>query len=484
MDHDVRPERADVTGRWTRADTFALVGVTLLGGIVRFVRLSTPGRIVFDEVYYAQDACVFVQGGGGVCRIASPLADEHPHLAKWLIAAGIELFGYTPFGWRVAPALFGTIGVALLYLLGRRLLGSTLAATAAAGLLAVDLLWFVSSRVAMLDVFVATFALAAVLFAVMDRDRPDAGAEGRERVRDRPWLLAAGLAAGAATASKWSGIWFWGLVVVVPLAWDAARWRRLVGGRPFAAVWRGTWWVRLWSLVLLPGLLYVVSFGNRFSGGLLVAPWSRDSWWWDLAQRQRMMLTFHLGLEGTPFPYTSPAWAWPVVKRPVVFAFDDDGGRFTEILAMGNPLVWLPALVAVIWLAVRWVRRRDPAAPEGAIVAAFAAGYVPWLVLTQRRSFAFIFYLLPAVPFLLLALVRIGQASRARRGGRVAIVAYLVLVASSFAWFYPIVAWVPLEPSAWQARMWFRDCRAELLTGDPPHPSFVPGPPPDGWCWK
>ena len=21
------------------------------------------------------------------------------------------------------------------------------------------------------------------------------------------------------------------------------------------------------------------------------------------------------------------------------------------------------------------------------------------------------------------------------------------------------------------------------LTGDPPHPSFVPGPPPDGWCW-
>ncbi|HYJ60556.1 MAG TPA: phospholipid carrier-dependent glycosyltransferase [Actinomycetota bacterium] len=467
-------------------DTFAVVGVTLLAGVVRFLRLSTPGRVVFDEVYYAQDACVFVRGGGGVCTIASPLADEHPHLAKWLIAGGIELFGYTPFGWRMAPALIGTLGVALLYVLARRLLGSTLAATFAAGLLAVDLLWFVQSRVAMLDVFVATFVLAAVLFVVVDRDRADAdpASRDRERIRDRPWLLAGGLAAGAATASKWSGIWFWALVVTVPFAWDAARRRGEVDGGGYAAVWRATWRMRLWSLVVLPGILYVASFGNRFPGGLLVPPWSHDSWWWDFAQRQKMMLTFHLQLEGTPFPWTSPAWAWPVVKRPVVFAFEQDGGRFVEVLALGNPLVWIPALVAVVVLAVRWARRRDMSQPEGVIVAGFAAAYVPWLVLTQQRSFVFIFYLLPAVPFLVLALVRLGQRLVVGRRWAVAVVAvYLPVIVALFAWFYPIAAWVPLEPDAWQARMWFRDCRAELLTGDPPHPSFVPGPPPDGWCW-
>ncbi|HEX6845320.1 MAG TPA: phospholipid carrier-dependent glycosyltransferase, partial [Actinomycetota bacterium] len=280
MDADAHAMRA--ASRWTGGDTLALLAVTLVGGALRFVRLSAPGRIVFDEVYYAQDACVFVRGGGGACSIASPLADEHPHLAKWLIAAGIEVFGYTPFGWRFAAALIGTIGIGLLYLLARRLFGSTLAATAAALLLAVDLLWFVQSRVAMLDVFVATFGLAAVLFAVLDRDRRAPPAETpTERVRDRPWLLAAGLAAGAAVASKWSGVWFWALVVIVPFAWDATRARRAGADRPSRTVLRRTWRPRLWSLAILPGLLYVVSFGNRFSGGLLVPPWSRDSWWWD-----------------------------------------------------------------------------------------------------------------------------------------------------------------------------------------------------------
>jgi len=488
---DVRAPSAPASRRWRRLDTVAVLAITVLGGVLRLVRLGVPGRIVFDEVYYAQDACVFVHGGGGVCRIASPLADEHPHLAKWLIAAGIEFFGYTPFGWRIASALAGTIGIALLYLLARRLLGTTLAASVAASLLAVDLLWFVQSRIAMLDVFVATFVLAAVLFIVIDRDRrrpdlpdPSDAPDRRDRLRDRPWLVAAGLAAGAATASKWSGIWFWVLVVVVPWAWDRTRRRAAGEDRPFAAVWRSTWWVRLWSLVLLPGVLYVASFGNRFPGGLLVPPWSRDSWWWDLAQRQKMMLTFHLGLEGAPFPWTSPAWAWPVVKRPVVFAFDDEGGRFTEILAMGDPFVWITALVAVVVVAIWWVRRRDMALPDGTILAGFAAAYVPWLALTQHRSFVFIFYLLPAVPFLILALVRVGQrVVRGRRWAMWIAGVSLAAVVALFVFFYPIAAWVPLQPDSWRSRIWLTDCRPELLTGDPPRPSFVPGPPPDGWCW-
>jgi dolichyl-phosphate-mannose--protein O-mannosyl transferase len=482
MDAAALPSRARAS-RWDRLDTLVLVALSAIAAGLRFVRLTTPGTIVFDEIYYAQDACVFVRGGGGVCSIASPLADEHPHLAKWLIAAGIEAFGYTPFGWRFAAALFGTLGVALLYVLARRLLGSTLAAAAAGTLLAVDLLWFVHSRVAMLDVFVATFALASVLFAVLDRDRTGVPSRARERLRDRPWLVAAGLAAAAAVSSKWSGVWFWAFVVVVPFAWDATRRRRDGEAGPWRAVLLATWSVRLWSLAVLPGILYVASFGNRFRGGLLVPPWSRDSWWWDLAQRQWMMLTFHLDMPGTPFPYTSPAWAWPLVKRPVVYAFETDGGRYVEILALGNPLVWVPALVAIVVLAVGWVRRRDPSRPEGTILAGFAAAYVPWLLLTQHRSFVFIFYLLPAVPFLVLGLVRAGQRLASTLPGRVVVGGYLVAVVALFAWFYPIVAFVPLEGEAWRSRIWFRDCREELLTGDPPRPSFTPGPPPEGWCW-
>ncbi|MFM9816048.1 phospholipid carrier-dependent glycosyltransferase, partial [Streptomyces scabiei] len=74
---------------------------------------------------------------------------------------------------------------------------------------------------ALLDVFLAFFVLLAFWFAVLDRrralDRLAALTIARERdgtappwgaiVWNRPWVVAAGAAAGAACAVKWSGVW-------------------------------------------------------------------------------------------------------------------------------------------------------------------------------------------------------------------------------------------------------------------------------------
>jgi dolichyl-phosphate-mannose-protein mannosyltransferase len=195
------------------------------------------------------------------------------------------------------------------------------------------------------------------------------------------------------------------------------------------------------------------------------------------------MLTYHVNFVDSPFPWTSPAWSWPFVKRPIVYEFGVVDGRYVEILAMGNPLVWVPALAAVIWLAVRWVRHRGAKVPDGVILAGFAAGYLPWLALGARRSSIFIFYLLPAVPFLLLALVRVGQQLAARMGGRVIVTGFVALNVAMFAFFYPVAAWVPLDPASWRSRIWFRDCSDELRRGEPPDPNFASAPPPVGWCW-
>ena len=58
------------------------------------------------------------------------------------------------------------------------------------------------------------------------------------------------------------------------------------------------------------------------------------------------MLDFHTALSGD-HPYQSPPWSWPLIKRPVAYWFADEGGAYREILAMGNPLVWWPGLVAL-----------------------------------------------------------------------------------------------------------------------------------------
>src|SRR6185436_8710468 len=102
----------------------------------------------------------------------------------------------------------GTLSVALLYLLIRRLLAghvaagaATAGATVAAALLASDFLDLVQSRVAMLDSFVTMLVLAVVLFVTLDRGRrrgprgEDFGAPRwlRGLSLGRPWRLAAGL---------------------------------------------------------------------------------------------------------------------------------------------------------------------------------------------------------------------------------------------------------------------------------------------------
>ncbi|MGH7426620.1 MAG: hypothetical protein ACREJP_10710, partial [Candidatus Methylomirabilales bacterium] len=65
--------------------------------------------MIFDETYYAKDACLYAGLGQQVCKSPGPAEQSfvHPPLGKWLIAAGIKIFGYTPFGWRASAAIFG-----------------------------------------------------------------------------------------------------------------------------------------------------------------------------------------------------------------------------------------------------------------------------------------------------------------------------------------------------------------------------------------
>ncbi|MGH2695207.1 MAG: glycosyltransferase family 39 protein, partial [Actinomycetota bacterium] len=110
-------------------DALVLTTVTVVAGLLRFYRLSDPRSEMFDEVYYAKDACFYTFGTADLCDAEAPPTEVHPPLGKWLLAAGIRLFGYDAFGWRVVAALAGALTVALLFLLARRVLRSTAGAT-------------------------------------------------------------------------------------------------------------------------------------------------------------------------------------------------------------------------------------------------------------------------------------------------------------------------------------------------------------------
>jgi len=463
-----------------RRDAVAFFLVVGVAAALRLYSLGSPEALVFDEVYYAQDACWYLGWGEQVCGVAGEASFVHPPLGKWLIALGILVFGYEPFGWRIMPALAGIATVGLTYALARRLTGSTLAAVVAGGILALDPLSIVQSRVGMLDILATCAGVAAVLFAVFDRDAMTRQHTQPDRVM-RPWLIAAGLAGGAAAACKWSGVLALGVVILLVLAWELSASRR-AGHTTGEAIRSAAPVIIIW-LVALPALVYAASYAGRLEGDLLAWPWQRDSWIRQLGGRQLQMLQFHTGLDET-HRAASPAWSWLLGKRAVVYFFDGDAGRYREILAFANPVIWVPAAISAAAAGILAIRRRALWGAEAVIAAAAAAMYLPWLVLTIGRPFVFLHYIVPTIPFLAVAMgwavSHLPPVSGRSLGGAMAAVAVAVVL----FWSPLIYAW-PLEYDAWRTRIVFTDCGPEALTPDGrlmPQPTVATNPP-EGWCW-
>jgi hypothetical protein len=252
-------------------------------------------------------------------------------------------------------------------------------------------------------------------------------------------------------------------------------------------------------LGVLPLAIYMVSYAGRLDGSLLAWPWAQGSWlrtWWE---RQLYMESFHHHLTAQ-HSYESPAWTWMLLKRPVSYYFTTTaGGKYDEIFASGNPFVWWAAIPSLLYVAFVWVRSRDWAGPESLIVTGFLASYLPWLFPQLGRPAIFLFYLLPSVPFMYLALgyvaVRLGRSWEAKTARAL----FAVGAVGLFVFYYPLLAAVPIPQTDWNTRISiFDSCqkpRGPVTTST--ITTTIKGTettsetterdnsslPPSGWCW-
>ncbi|CAN5345821.1 phospholipid carrier-dependent glycosyltransferase [soil metagenome] len=473
-----RAQRHEGPPWYTRA-AVVIGAVTALAAGLRFYHLSQPRDYIFDEVYYAKDGCFDAGIPFRQCDLDNPgeqTATVHPPVGRELIAAGIGVYGNRPFGWRVTAAVFGTLSVLLVSLLALRLFGSVLWGAVAGLLLATESLNFVQSRTSMLDIFVATFVLAGFLFLVLDRrwmewrtpetevlspsDAADAALFDLPADRPpspifRPWRLTAGIAFGAAVATKWSGGTALAGALVLALAWERTRRKRSGLDRPLWEAFRSEAFGIFLFLILVPIMVYVASYARWFTlnGFDLQGLW----------RLQGSMASFSLQLSAE-HPYASRPWTWILMARPVAYYYKagTPAGTAAEVLGMGSPAIFWGSLLAIPFAFLWWIRRRDWRA--GLIVVGFAFQYFPWFA-TGRTSF--LFYMTPITPFLVLAVVyalerladvRVGP-SRARVLAPLVVVAVLLAV-GVFGFFFPVLTGRTISSEAWQARMWF-GCAAE-----------------------
>ena len=482
--------------------------------------LSPSNGQVFDEVYFPYDAYNDLKGLQD-CRPSMvkdvygarpPDAcqlnyfDPEPPLGKLFIGAGewgygwyrahfegakgdyIDL-GLNTFGWRIAACIFGTLCVPMMYLFARRLWPNRIFAIAAAILVCFDGMFFVQSRIGMIDIFPIFFImLAYFLYLVHVQSRTPRGSLIS--------LVLLGLVVGVGIATKWIVLAAFASIVFLLVIRAVRRVVNIHIGTSSNPIWE---WgkgegpavpgganlpvyllVAVIALVAIPAVVYVASWYPFFARGQFHTLT-------DLIDYQKSSFEYHAHLVAT-HPYGSPWWSWPFLSRPVLYYAEYTGlgvDKFTgqPLVAwmsnLGNPWIWWTSLPCVLALPYFIVRHKSFAATV--ILIGFITQYLPW---SQISRVIFMYHMFGGLIFMILALafVLAQIAERMPKPGRRIVAAHLAIAVAFFMYFYPVWTALPISSSAlyisdgtpiWGPKIWLVHCTPDL----PPEK-------PQLWCWS
>lgn len=392
--HNTTGKATQITSRrFTRRDWLILGALTVLAALTRFLFLSWPPEIVFDETYFANFAHNYLTN--------TKFFDAEPPLAKFIIASGEWLFGFNSFGWRFMPALFGTAVIPLMYLFVKRLFGGVLMPTLAAALALMDGLLLVESRVAVIDIFVVFFNLLTYSLFLLSL-------QASTRKKSGVFLAATGVSLGLGLAVKWITLAFIGPAIVLLALLYARRTKfvkkafkfplRSKGDELLAAIGANARNVHTPAtyvilLGLLPAMLYILIF-------LIHVPF--DSTGEGIIGIHKQIFNYHHNLTAT-HPYGSAWYTWPLAIRPVAYYFQSGApGASTAwqtIIAIGNPLIWWSGVVAAAFTVYRFIRTRNVLL--GFVLFALLAHFGPWALIDRVL---FIYHYMGGLPFTIIAL--------------------------------------------------------------------------------
>lgn len=484
--------------------------------------LSPPNGQVFDEVYFPVDAYKDIKGMQA-CKPTTVNCtynyfDPEPPLAKLMIAAGewgygwyratfegargdyIDL-GFNTFGWRIAVCIVGTLCVPMMYLFAKRLWPKRVFALAAAIAVCFDGMFFVQSRIGMIDIFpIFLILLAYYVFLIHIQSRTQRGSLIS--------LVVLGLVLGLGIASKWIVLAAYASIIFFLVARAVRRHVDISIGPSDAPIWSwgrgegpaipGGVPLRLYLLVAilafadLPVLIYVASWIPFFERGQFVARWNLlftnpTAVLGDIGDYNYQSYLYHATLKAT-HPYGSPWWSWPFLSRPVAYYLEYNGlgvdqysGQVlvARIADLGNPWIWWTSLPCVASLPYFIVRHKS--FPATLILVGFLTQYLPW---SHISRVLFLYHMFGGLVFMVMALAFVlgYMWEHWRPAGRPVVISHLALVVVFFLYFYPVWTALPISNAAWYAgkdtppwgpKMWLVHCDYSL-----------PADRPQLWCWN
>ncbi len=367
--------------------TILLFGILLFSLIARLYSLGSIKEMYFDEIYHTFTAKLVLNGDPKAWEFWNPNPDgfayewTHPPISKLGMVAGMLIFGENSFGWRFPQAILGTISVYLVYLLAKSLFNDRLLGLLSAFVFSLDGLPLVLSRMGMNDSYVLFFSLLSIYLFIKNKEYFSA------------------ISLGMAIASKWSAVY------VIPILFVSHF------------VFKKKINLSYLSYLVLPIFIYVLSYFVMFSTGHS---------WANFVDTQKQMWWYHTGLVAE-HPYTSPAWSWPLLIRPIYF-YDGQtiNNTVARIYAFGNPLVFWFGFFSVVSSVIISFQEKNKRL--GFIVFSYFVLFLPWIA---SPRIMFLYHYLPSIPYLAIAVGFILRRYPKVRNG------FLFLSILLFVYFYP-----------------------------------------------
>ncbi len=417
--------------------------IILISFGLKFHRLEIPQSYYFDEVYFAFTAQEMAKGNKLAWEVPGEDAPKdfayewtHPPLGKEISALGIMIFGDNTFGWRFFQALFGVLGTLFIFLLGRNLFNNGVGLIAAL-LYTFESFIFVLSRITMVDIFMANFVLLASLFVVK-----------YAKSRRTLFLLLAGVFCGCAVSIKWNGVYVWEFLTGVSffLIYYFEVYSSDSQGQSYIQALLNIFPRMVLAFALIPLFVYLATYIPFFYFGHTIA---------DFINLQSSMFGYHGGVTET-HPYQSEWWKWPILLKPIFMYFEDLGGKYAQIYALGNPFIWWTGCLFLVLGIVNAIRKESPALIF-AVVSVFAY-WLPWAL--SPRKVTFLYHFLPALLFILIINAYfLDYIWRKLKYGKLLVVIYILIAVGVFFYFYPILSAVPIAPESVGSYIWLESWR-------------------------
>lgn len=444
---------------------WGMVAVFVIAIGLRFWGLGRFNVLVFDEVYYAKFANNYLTD--------TKFFNSHPPLSQYLIAIGIWLGDKLPIGRDSVNTLTGSLHstfsyrwmnafvgslipplvAAIAYQLNRRLSFALLAAL----FISLDGLYLVDSRYALNNVYLIFFGLLGQLLVLI--------ASNHSNRRQLFLTIGAGISFGASVACKWNGLSFliatYLLIILAKILSSiilrsSTRYPDTLSDSLLGKLAK----INIFNLIFALGIIPIIVYSLLWIPHLIQNPTPNfiDVQWSILNYHE------HVGNGTKIHPYCSNWYTWPLLLRPIAYYFKEyQPNYYYDVHAMGNPLLWWLALVAILgstWLIIKylisgWSERSNFQSFGIAIflVINYATNLLPWIEVTRCL---FIYHYMGAVLFAIVALawwVDLWLRSSSKTLQALGLTT-IFGVAIAFVFWLPIYLGLPIEKTQLSLRLW------------------------------